>query len=1664
VSTNNKILTTYTETNIPESVLFDRNEPLPYKDWYKINTSLVPGEEFTQYNNYLTVFFKKKKEQNIEFNYDLRKNYINLLEQLQIFFNDSQAEEWYKYVNFNDEKELLAAIPYFARKLKEIAVRYINTREEIKKNKIKSNILGTNTGIIQQLQEQLLSFFTKNNKQEINIPNIIWSNISELSSVKNTLTITVEELYDDQLYFDQSSSLPTSAYYDFTHQDFIDYFNLKNIPLTANTWIYSQGTFDLTNILNFADDLLKKYTSENKYILTNIPEISAKIDYFNISVSEGNNIFYWPYGFYRPDMSTITRYIPIPLSAAGIEGLGTGGTSILNSDTIFVKTSRGIEGAWLKYNEYEEESSSLKAYIEGNKKTSFRLPFPGYGLSAEDAPWTGPSLQFTPEYSYLRPDIKQNVTTTYWNTNAAASGFAPISINETTLVEQGAFASERYPLADKIKIGAYVPLYNDSAFNGDMQEVWLYKMTKTDIPIGSNYNLIVWPYERIDSLNPFPTYYPSNLNTVCQPISLSGISLPYSTSSNSIENADIIYKLNHYQDTPDLASECAWLSGRVIVTNQVSAVSQPGLNVIFNPYTFTNFIWEGPDYTNINDVFKSLNHQPDCSYVLNNGTPKEPFLCTCRQTLFTPFGHPGNAYSDYSNTADFIFENEKNNNINDIKGWTDTNNTTYTESTAFGWFKTNNKAGWGDGTWYAKGTPNLSSTNSSTQKNFYLRYGRRYTYYRAGSNSITDYNTAPSLTVRYAYTNNSAAWIKGIKDTNTGKWSSTGAITDMVIYPGDVLLYKKTPSTTFYTVTGIDSFTSNTFNENRSSVWSDFNYISIGTNSSTNTQQKVNVSYPTTFYPATTGSEIPSGYPLVPYGNIVSINWVLNSPSNQITEFDNKSNFNFAPTETGIYTIYAIAITAQQVLPNKTYTSSESGLYIINNIPSITAVTSLISSTSYFLSSFSVPTPGFVLNCPLYGWNYNTNTPSPAANGARPYWATSSTIYKDIDSWGAPFRIFDNYNIITQPSLADVVLQTNSYFEYDRTYPKSFTWSQPILFRNYVYKNSWCDLKIDINAVSNFKDILNNLTNQVTIRPLSTLSPLNLSNDVDNEPVEVFYKASNTFNWAVSTVPILQNLNITAPEINLISQPTTPWSNLNNRFYPTIAILPSLNNLYSENEKGGFFTANKLGASIYTSNNFTTNSLTSASNLSGVFNDSAFTIGGRSLSKTDLPTPYYTITENNIWLKEPITSGQIAGNIKKNITKKYQKFIPYQSKHETNPNFQTGLIIPTSRQSPWGGPTDTLWADYYNKPETYTGILNVSAWAQSQILKQNSKALDYWTTDIFGNQYGLFKNLNNTLVYQRNSIPGELWVRKNSQQVASASVALTSIFNTYSSLNLYNLLTGNGINKVDVFFDTLYIETSSCVLFENIKYDFETDTIYSIKDNSRFLSLALPVQMSLTREFSGINLDNYIYAKPGETWFFPERKNIILSVCGLSGKVLTPQLFEYNISTRNFAKIFPNTNDTLTINSLTANNFINIEAPILTYDNLKKEYVMSVLCKNSNSTSTIVEFTIIDLPDTYLDTITLYTPNTATLNAITPPVVTHSLIVNVPSNTTTTFQVTPINNPTSFSITNPTIPGVSVNNTGLFSITPPTTSSYFVPFAISNSSGTTYYSLNINAT
>jgi hypothetical protein len=1694
---NNRILQKYAK---PSTLGLNEVEvPLSFNDWYLSRYGIIPGSEYKQYNEYLIDWYNKKRNTSTSSREKIKQNYFLLLKQLQIFYDDEDIESWYNNLNLNNELDLLRAIPFFAKKLKEISLYYLQLRKDIQSSRFVYNQLGTNNGLVQLLKQIILTNFTKQSKNILLLPSRIRRTLPELSSVNNSINVELDEIYDLTPYYDRSPTLSVSNYFNTETPLLQNYLTNKNLQLSSADWLYKLGAYSLSttfdtifNIQNSIEDFElafnELYLGETitQFISSNTVTFSSQKDFYTVNIGQGNNFFYWPNGGYKSNIFTIPTYQPIALTALNIETLGVAGTAIQNSDTIFIKTARGTQGAWLRNVPFENEEQTVRAILDSNTKTIFRFPYPGYGLSGTDLPWTRFSLSSDPRFLYLDDEMRKAVETAYWSAPISAT-LVPILINDTTLADCSACASTKYNESDKIKTTNILIPYNDTNFINDFNEAWLYRFEKTDISVKANGgSVIYWPYEQINPEEDFPNYFPTDASDVCNSLPISSINLPFSTAGSTLSTADVIYKISNYADDPSLAVACSWLSGStktIFIQNNTNSLNvsanivvQPSLNLTVKPNSYASFIWFGEE-TFADNVFKSLNHEKDCSFALKrNATYKDKDLCTCKQTMFTPFGHPGANFDRNNQFADFIIEVPDFTEQPALDSWLDRQNETYKESANFGWFKTNKKIGWGDGTWYSPG---------AASNRFRLKPNRCYYYYRV--NTRTDKSPFPEYVVRYSYNNyfseynTSWCWMKGIKNQN-GDWVGTNRRSTMIVQPGDLLIYQRRNNITASVVTSSVFFRSIT--ERRNSAWSSLDYFTPGPlyifedgkpYSSSPTNTTVTVSYP--LYNSN-DSLNSSQLPKLQTNRFVGVSaWTVTQPDLTKLYFYDTSIFTFEPKQVGLYQISVAAISSvpgnnrvptnsnvdsilQSVLSSivvQSGTPAPTGLYYFNNIPLLTCVP--LSSRKLNTEEITLgDIPGFVINTPLSGWIYDTKA-------AKPVWGKTfnnkdeNTKFKRINNEGTAFRILNDHNIITQPPFSDIFLNEGDYFEYNRNIKSDIVWSQPISRNIPVNKKIWSLIELSANQVSNLSSVLNNINTNTVAIPTTRISPIILENFVDNEPVEVYYNALDNFIWNITASPINDIFVGTSLTSTNTFNPRYPWINVLNQNYPTIATIPSFDRLYPANILGGFFTPNNLGITTYVNKETTFQLNISALNDIPYFS-SPHKLNSRGLSKTDQINPYIINTENSAWLKEPVTSNSIAGTNNKEIFRKYQKFIPYTSGFENNNQIRVGLITQASRQTPWTGPQKDKWGDPNTYPLSPTGELNIEVWKQAQFLKNSRLQLESWHTDIFGNQYGLYKDIQNQSLVRRKNILGELWVRTSHQNVKSAQMSLSRVFDTYKNTSLLNSLTGIGIKRIDMFFDTLFIEAQNVLFFEKINYDYDNNQIFSITDDARYISLALPISLNINREFRNFINSRTVFAKAGETWFSPDKKIVTVSTISLSSFAVLPELYQLDLVNNTLLKVFPTRNaDINDLKTLESLKLTQVDEPCLSYNSLVNEFLFTFTGTDSNNNKHIVVVTIENFTDPYLKSVQIFSP-ALTLN---PPVINDELIIQAKLNTPFNIRFNAENPPvTYFPVVKPR--WLRLSNSGRFTGTPTISGTYYATFKVSNNNGSTFYPLLINVT
>ena len=1536
----------------------DISTPLTFKEWYGRNVGIIPGEEYIQYNNYLKNWYTNRYT-STDNTTNTKESYINLLKQLKVILVNDAEYGWIQNIDLDNDLELEDSIPYFAKKLKEIAIYLVNKREAIKKAKLKYNMVGSKQSIERLFYEYLLKAFTKRD-YVLNVPEqSAIDTFPELSAVNKGFQIQIQEIYDDTSYFDKDPLVPVSAYFDLTQSTSSYYVDTMSFSASALNWIFQTGFMNIcadnsliwamSSTLNDSDwdriALSEKYLGEKQYYLKDgYYKLDTKSFIYNIQ--QGNNWFYWPSGEYFKENISNILYEPIMLSATNLViNNATGSTQHKLADKIFVRTNNEIKGAWLKSITQNAIVQTMSALVNNNDILKFRFPYPGYGISGEGLDWTGKQLNnIDNTFNYLDKEQQNEILDMYWSSTETLSTFDPISIHDTQLIDNGSYASQNYNNADKliVRLTNNTDNIHDTApsniYNDGFDYAWLYKILKTDIITKVGQNYISWPLERYET-----TPIMQIATSQCIPLALSSINVEDTMmgarAGYGLYDSDIIYKLNSPNGYP---TQCAILSGKNLssLAHGATGKIQPSFTLLCKPGNYETFIWVDDSININNSTIIHKEHQKDCDFLniehtsiyktkgksldqlgatnTGIGNYKE---CTCKSIWYSPLGHPGLVYDDYDKMADIIFVDKDWNTVTttgwpsvlDITTWKGRDGLPYNQSVDFAWYQLSgaNKEmdiGWGKGQW-VKGNGSVGFT---------LEKGVQYKYLR--SNLRRDpadlvMNAVPNLVIKQKHINTPAAkWMKCLLQTD-GTWTTTDTNTDMLLNPGDYILYDHVDSYWYCLSTDGTLGTASTKAVTATYIgeyngWLNLNFVSTG--------YDINLSWPNKFYPYNPPTMLAS--------EATYVSWEIKYNGNNLYYLDHIDSAEYVTFNTGISTgIYTVSVTGYGNYRNEIYSL-------------ITPITCIAPS----IVSYTSGTPGietiyndrlnFVINVPLSGWNYTTHSYDGISQGGRPYWgkgiddSSQTTKYKGIDHWGGGIRTpDDDYTFITQPEPATLSLSSNCYTEYYNNAPNTIKWEQPISFNVITEQKEWKKLQFNTNVISPLSSYLFNINNELVVSSSDETSDIQLYQP-DGDTMWVNYWAQNAFTWTQELTDITLGYPPTGgtwvPIVTgeMIS-PIVPYANLTNRHYPTIASIASMENLYTTEESGGYFVPKTLGTSVYIGKNYTNNiDITKLSNnpndrgISAVFQDVSIYTSDNGLTNTLQTDPLTTVKIDASWMKASLTEGYKAGSIVN--AKTYQEFIPYQTRYETTNINNNGLRTQNDEYDPWYAEYDNTWKDPIRFPSNFRNEYLIDNWYNSNTYPD--KVVWEWKTDIFGNQYFLLKDRNIQGIYNKSIAEGSLWVKNVDSIVAPASSLLSSLYMDIQSMSPVMSSELINIKHFDIWFDTIMLQTSSNIIINKIIFNYDNVLIDSLASNIRQI------------ELSG----NYLAG----TWLYEENKKV--TICTLISAqyaqgVYYPELYELNLNNNKLTKYFSGYDNTY-VNQMSSLQLSSIEQPVLTYNNITR--------------------------------------------------------------------------------------------------------------------------------
>lgn len=1568
------------------------DKPYSYNEWLQHNSGVVFEESADLYNQYITKWYKNSATTSNQTIDNIKQEYINLLKELTYFFNEEEKNLFLKDINFNNDIEIIYAIPFFVKKLKEIALTISKKRESLKKTKQKYTSIGSTESIENILYEYILNAHTQSSTTTQIAISSLGSTFPELSAVQDNFSIEIEEIYDTGVYADEDPSINIKSINTtplISNNSLFSVFNtfLENInnevtPLSAYTEYNVAGNSNIYNQIK----LNEKYLGSTIYGLTAVPYTDSPDEIINMQFYAGNNWFYWPSGETFTDLESVqNNYKDILLQNSVFTISGTAGSSYTNSDLMFVESRGSIEGAWLRGTISKEVTGQMVMTSQPNEIRSFIYPYPGYGLTTTYK-WAGRALddEGLTLFNLLDPSIKTEILQKYFTAGLETSTISSKYINQTSLANSKAHAGSTSLHGDNITIrpgGLYndvtqltsTGVYNDSDLT---QSAYLFKLTSTEIPIDADNTNILWPITTYTTKEPRDERIVVRSDT-CRDVYVGNIDISKhmigAVAGMSPDTSDVMYKLSKKGGAP---VEAAWLQAGSIKTlatynaysipvyntpavNCISVVDgpiQPNLSFICEADKKVSFIWCDVD-TPADKVFNYRPHALDCPYLkltpsYQNSSNTDWDKCTCKALNYSPIGHIGDKIVDYYGAADYLFADPQNMNESfSLTKWRDTRNFNFQNSPQFSYYKKTNKSaedaiGWGPGKWQTgDGSPMI------------LRTGRQYTYFRSGMRNLNTDTAVPGMVAHYPY----KLIISSVQTTITtdtilvidASGSQYYSIDKIKQLAEAIVNYIDTTKNTQIGVvvfTGAAATASYLSISKESVIAAIRSIVTPDTTANSNIADGLSIAYKMMTNVFTGGGKSLSGlcnnlqlsvstpYDLAYTSNIPNDknikNIILFSDGAEIPntgraaivaeEIKSKNikiiSVDIGPNSTSNNLMERIATSTQDYFNYEKSLIQNDSAETINNIANgiiynvygsvsvrpvwrkaiVTGTTvtpsydisdmmlrpgdyiqyshtSQVSYDSFF--TLSVP---FVINMPLYGWNYDTQSYDGKSLGAKPYWGKVYN-YPNIDAnftkyareFGGSVRYFNGYIPISQPEVSDIQLNINDYVEYRNKGCSTFQWKEKIDFLTQKTDRQWLRLKSCIQS-ANLKDLFNSLSLDKIFEETEEASNIVLKTYNDYTPAYYCY-------FALNSLYITQPLYISTRDIQTYSNlvtgiviaPTSEYMNLTNTHYASIANAPLSANFVTKKDVGGYLLPHTLGVPYYLGyghiNEINIKKLNTSSNF--IFADPNKYTSNRGLTKKDQMSPYETTHVDNTWIKESFNAGKKAGNIINAVD--YQKFVPYQSNYESTKYNIYGLSRQNDIFEFWTGAQNNVWNDEVIYPSNYKKE-PYRVQERTKNLLVTDKELTTWQTDIYGNNYGILKSARSTKSETITSA-GELWVRDVNDSISDGPTALKLIYDQYTDkIDYYNDITTNSIIDIQIFLNVLYIKTNSGISFNKINYSADT---------SRFtIGGGVPGVILSTNKLIS------------DTWYDEATKRVYLSaVTRINSTTLKYYLYEYNV-------------------------------------------------------------------------------------------------------------------------------------------------------------------------
>jgi hypothetical protein len=271
-----------TNENVLGKDVIDNDSPMSFLKFIKIiNVSYEPDTLQNYYNSYIIEWDGVKKTSETSTEDIIVERYRDFLRDVSLRYTTLEEKKFLSKIDFNDPYDLKIALPFFSRKLIEIAKYYNSKREESKfeitKKKLKGSIVGGEKSILDIIINYL------DNLEDGGI-------YFDIEDIKSKIEVEIEELYDEySLYLNQT---PNDKIYDNKDLDWGYDIFLKDTQELIDT-VFSGLSEELITLKEIPDLIENKKRLSEKYLSTDFYYLSTgstKTDFLSGRITDAGSI------------------------------------------------------------------------------------------------------------------------------------------------------------------------------------------------------------------------------------------------------------------------------------------------------------------------------------------------------------------------------------------------------------------------------------------------------------------------------------------------------------------------------------------------------------------------------------------------------------------------------------------------------------------------------------------------------------------------------------------------------------------------------------------------------------------------------------------------------------------------------------------------------------------------------------------------------------------------------------------------------------------------------------------------------------------------------------------------------------------------------------------------------------------------------------------------------------------------------------------------------------------------------------------------------------------------------------------------------------------------------------------------------------------------------